>query len=187
MFIYNTITSSCIQIMIPTIVEVTDGLMWPLVMMYCISSSHWTPRLSGLVFFNLIVLPTVFPLACQLTHLLINMNLSQNVWSDNLLKTLKVTTTPQTAYIRQLRKQGTLTLTPSSSLMVTEEDIADTRWVWAFKPYTLEFRRRNDVLEWFLHGAEWRGHQGTFGYYAYSTISPDWPVAVEFNHEHLCL
>ena len=58
MFIYDTIpTSSCIWIMIPTIVEVTDRLMWPLVTMYKYCSSQWTPRLSSLVFFNPIVLP----------------------------------------------------------------------------------------------------------------------------------
>ena len=68
--------------------------------------------------------------------------------------------------------------------MVTEEEPMDTGQVWVFAPYTLEFRGRNNVPEQFLHGAEWRGHQGTLGYYAYSSISPDRPIAVEFNHEH---
>ena len=62
----------------------------------------------------------------------------------------------------------------------------NTRQAWVFKPYTLKFRGRNNVPEWFLCGAEWRGHQGSFGYYTYSSILPDWPIAVEFNHEHLC-
>ena len=78
-------------------------------------------------------------------------------------------------------------------MATTESESTNTGQAWLFEPYTLEFRGRNDVPARFLRGALWEDHQGTLGncrgtlgYYAHSVHINDAPVAVEFNHEHLC-
>jgi hypothetical protein len=65
-------------------------------------------------------------------------------------------------------------------------DQETTRHAWVFEPYYFNLRGPQTVPARFLKTAVWRDHQGVIGYFSESNLLAGRPVAVEFNHDHLC-